>query len=120
MEDSVEGGWGKEVSSKRKERVIWRQDICSGGREKQGFYSTDCLFLFWGMERAHVTDYPFGTGQTIPDCLIKVIFLGAGLVVQQLSAHIPLRRPGVRRFGSRVWTWHCLASHAVAGIPHIK
>ena len=29
-------------------------------------------------------------------------------------------QPGVRRFRSRVWTWHCLASHAVAGIPHIK
>ena len=29
-------------------------------------------------------------------------------------------RPGVRRFGSRVQTWHCLASHAVVGIPRIK
>ena len=23
-------------------------------------------------------------------------------------------------FGSRVQTWHCLASHAVVGVPHIK
>ena len=22
--------------------------------------------------------------------------------------------------GSQVWTWHCLASHAVVGVPHIK
>ena len=29
-------------------------------------------------------------------------------------------RPGVRRFGFRVRTWHCLARPAVAGIPHIK
>ena len=39
--------------------------------------------------------------------------LAAGAVVQQLSAYIPLRQPGVRRFGSRVQTWHHLASHAV-------
>ena len=45
---------------------------------------------------------------------------GAGPVAQQLSAHILLQRPGVRRFGSRVQTWHRLASHAVTGIPHIK
>ena len=29
-------------------------------------------------------------------------------------------RPEVRRFGSQVRTWHCLARHAVVGIPHIK
>ena len=29
-------------------------------------------------------------------------------------------QPRVCRFGSWVRTWHCLASHAVAGIPHIK
>ena len=28
--------------------------------------------------------------------------------------------PSVRQFGSQVWTWHCLASPAVAGIPHIE
>ena len=44
----------------------------------------------------------------------------AGLVVQRLSLHVPLRWPGVRRFGSRAWTWHCLSSHAVVGVPHIK
>ena len=44
----------------------------------------------------------------------------AGPVMQQLSAHILLQRPRVRRFGSQVQTWHCLSSHAVAGIPHIK
>ena len=31
-----------------------------------------------------------------------------------------LRQPEVRQFGSRVWTWHRLASHAVAGVPHTK
>ena len=41
-------------------------------------------------------------------------------MAQQLSAHIPLQRPGVHRFGSWVWTWHRLASHAVVGVPHIK
>ncbi|XP_070098616.1 ral guanine nucleotide dissociation stimulator-like isoform X1 [Equus przewalskii] len=30
------------------------------------------------------------------------------------------RRPGVRRFESRLWTWHRLASHAVVGVPHIN
>ena len=30
------------------------------------------------------------------------------------------RRPGVRRPKSRVRTWHCLAPHAVVGVPHIK
>ena len=44
----------------------------------------------------------------------------AGLVVQRLGVHTPLRWPGVHQFGSRVQTWHCLASHAVAGVPHIK
>ena len=41
-------------------------------------------------------------------------------MAQQLSAHVPLQRPGVRWFGSRVRTWHRLASHAVVGVPHIK
>ena len=41
-------------------------------------------------------------------------------VAQQLSAHVPLWRPGVWQFGFRVPTWHCLASHAVVGVPHIK
>ena len=34
--------------------------------------------------------------------------------------HVPVQWPGVRRFGSRVWTWHGLAGHAVVGVPHIK
>ena len=41
-------------------------------------------------------------------------------MAQQLSAHVLFRRPGVRRFGSRVRTWHCLACHGEAGVPHIK
>ena len=45
---------------------------------------------------------------------------GACLVTQQLSGHFPLRRPGVRRFRSRVQTWLRLTDHAVVGIPHIK
>ena len=45
---------------------------------------------------------------------------GAGLVAQCLSSHVLLRLPGVRWFGSRVQTWHHLASHAVVGVPHIK
>ena len=39
---------------------------------------------------------------------------------QRLSAHVPLLQPRVRRFGSRVQTWQCLASHAVVGIPYRK
>ena len=39
-------------------------------------------------------------------------------VVQVLSVHVP-RRPG-HRFQCTVWTCHCLSSHAVAGVPHIK
>ena len=46
--------------------------------------------------------------------------IGAGLVAQQLSAHVVLQWPGVHRFRSRVLTWQCLASHAVVGVPHIK
>ena len=45
---------------------------------------------------------------------------GASLVVQQLSSHIQIRQPRVCQLGSRVWTWHGLSSHAMAGIPHIK
>ena len=45
---------------------------------------------------------------------------GAGPVVQRLSAHVLLWWPGVRWLGSHVWTWHRLANHAVAGVPHIK
>ena len=45
---------------------------------------------------------------------------GAGLVAQWLSLCVLLRWPSVRWFGSQVWTWHHLSSHAVAGIPHIK
>ena len=52
--------------------------------------------------------------------LIKASIYGAGPVVQQLSSHVLLRWPGVRRFRYWVWTWHRLASHAVVGVPHIK
>ena len=43
----------------------------------------------------------------------------AGPVVQRLFTHSASAARGspVR---SWVWTWHCLASHAVAGVPHIK
>ena len=46
----------------------------------------------------------------------------AGPVTQRLSAHVhvPLWQPGAHRFGSQVQTWHCLSSHAVVGVPHIK
>ena len=52
--------------------------------------------------------------------MILISALGVSLVVQQLSSHILLWRPRVRWFGSRVQTWHRLASHAVVGVPHIK
>ena len=42
------------------------------------------------------------------------------MVAQRLSVYVPLRRPVIPGFGSRVWTWHCLAGHAVAGVPHRK
>ena len=41
-------------------------------------------------------------------------------MAQRLSVHVPLRRPGVLWFRSRVWTGHHLALHAVVGVPHIK
>ena len=44
----------------------------------------------------------------------------AGLMVQWLSLHVLLWRPGVCQFRSRVWTWHRMSSHAVAGVPHVK
>ena len=46
--------------------------------------------------------------------------LGAGQVAQRLSVHVLLQWPRVHWFGSRVRTWHRLASHAVVGVPHIK
>ena len=45
---------------------------------------------------------------------------GASPVPQQLSLHVLLQWPGVRQFRSWVRTWHHLARHAGAGIPHIK
>ena len=54
------------------------------------------------------------------DTFFKRLNSGASPVAQRLSVHVPLRRPGVRGFGSRVWTWHRLARHAVVGIPYIK
>ena len=39
---------------------------------------------------------------------------------QWLSSHILLQLPGVCWFGSQVWTWHHLSSHAVVGVPRIK
>ena len=56
-------------------------------------------------------------GQNGPQ--LRTIDLGPSPMAQWLSAHVPLWRPGVHRFGSRVRTWHCLTGHAVAGIPHI-
>ena len=41
-------------------------------------------------------------------------------MVQQLSAHVLLGWLGGHKFGSRVGTWHPLASHAVVDVPHIK
>ena len=41
-------------------------------------------------------------------------------VAQWLCANVPLWQPRVHQFGSRVLTWHCLASHAVVGVPHLK
>ena len=41
-------------------------------------------------------------------------------VAQRLSSHVSLQWPRVRRFRSRVRTGHCLASHAVVGVPNIK
>ena len=45
---------------------------------------------------------------------------GAGPVAQRLSSHVLLLWPRVRQFRSQVWTRYHLASHPVAGIPHIK
>ena len=59
---------------------------------------------------------PTGRGE----CTVKSCQVWAGLVAQQLSVHILLQQPGVCQFGSRVLTWHCLASHAVVGVPHIE
>ena len=52
--------------------------------------------------------------------LSKMSSAGPSLVAQRLNSHIPLPRPGVHWFGSRVRTWYSLASHAVVGVPHIK
>ena len=64
------------------------------------------------MNKARIIHGPLGS--------IKNEMRGASLVAQQLSAHVPLQRPWVRRFRSWVWTWYRLSKRAVAGIPHIK
>ena len=56
----------------------------------------------------------------VPNVCQKQWHVGAGLVAQWLGSRVPLRRPGVRRFGSQVQTWHCLAVCAVVGVPHIE
>ena len=43
----------------------------------------------------------------------KNIKVGAGLVAQQLSSHVPLRQPGVHWFGSQVWTYILLGKPVV-------
>ena len=45
---------------------------------------------------------------------------GASPVMQLLSSHVPLWWPRVHQFGSWCRPTHCLSSHAVAGVPHIK
>ena len=68
-------------------------------------------------ERANVT---FSGNKVFADVITLKGGPRAGLVAQQLSAHIQILRPGVHRFRSRVQTWHCLAHHAVVGVPHIN
>ena len=63
---------------------------------------------------------PFPVNLNLALFLHLKLTLGAGPVAQRLTAHIPLWRPQVHWFRSRVQTWHHLASHAVVGIPHIK
>ena len=46
--------------------------------------------------------------------------IGAGTVAQWLSPHVPLPWPGVHGLGSQLRIWHCLAHHAVVGVPHAK
>ena len=47
------------------------------------------------------------------------IYIGASLLAQRLSAHVPLGA-GVRWFRSRVRTWPLGKHHALAGVPRIK
>ena len=49
--------------------------------------------------------------------LLKNQCAGARPVAQGLSSNVPLWWPGVHPLGSQVRTWHCLARHAVVGIP---
>ena len=51
---------------------------------------------------------------------LKIEGQRAGPVAQWLSSHVLLGQPRVCPFGSPAQTWHCLASHAVVGVPHIK
>ena len=57
-------------------------------------------------------------GQT--EGAFKMCKTRAGPGAQRLSAHIPLRQPGICRFGSLVQTLYRMTGHAVAGVPHIK
>ena len=44
----------------------------------------------------------------------------SGKIKGENVGHKTVCRPGVCWFRSRVLTWYCMASHAVAGVPHIK
>ena len=52
--------------------------------------------------------------------LVKRLSPWAGLVVQWFSSNVLLWQPEFCLLGSRVQTWHRLASHAVVGVPRIK
>lgn len=71
MGNFMERGWGKEIISKRKERIIWGQ-VISFLREGN-FYHTDILFFLWGMEKAPMAGYVIGVNQKI-QLLIKITF----------------------------------------------
>ena len=53
-------------------------------------------------------------------CYLTKTLLWGFPVAQQLSAHVLLRWPMVCLSRSQVRTWHCLARHAVVGVPRIK
>ena len=75
-----------------------------------------CHFMYQHLQVGNINEVKWRRVNGI----LKKRCLGTGPVAQWLSLHVSLRWPGVRRFGSWVRTWHCFASHAVAGVPHIK
>lgn len=76
---------------------IWREEA-----EKKGFLLILILLGLMGVSKVFLS---------------KIMIIGAGLVAQQLSLHLPLHQPGLRQFGSLVGTYALLIKPCCGRCP---